>query len=322
MKTDIGEYKKQDIIQSFFNDVEYCDLRKSEMQKLLAEFFCDDRNTVRVYRGLTFDSHLYPTILRDISKDLNRCELREYESKVYEQYNRYSIQYLPYYENLSDWLASAQHFGLETRLIDWTYNPLVALYFAINNRDEDDYDSYIFATDVEYHIKEFFYFAGTTDEQDTYVHKRKWQLNKNLEWIDNKESMIEFYDNPKNKSLGDEFEKEVKRGEKLCFLKTNDANPRIIAQDGLFQLCRFPIWKVEQDGSKKKNSVADIKECIANELKRNIKKIYVIRKQDRKELQEFLCEKNINTPKLFPDLISICRYINSNCKERNAVKTV
>jgi hypothetical protein len=49
--------------------------------------------------------------------------------------------------NQLEWLILAQHHGLPTNILDWTSNPLKALFFAIENPVDDKYDGAVWHLD-------------------------------------------------------------------------------------------------------------------------------------------------------------------------------
>jgi hypothetical protein len=76
----------------------------------------------------------------------------ELERSLLRNFRKYAMRSPVRHESEWGWLAVAQHHGLPTRLLDWTYSPYVALHFATDNLEQYDRDGVIWCVNyVEVH---------------------------------------------------------------------------------------------------------------------------------------------------------------------------
>lgn len=93
----------------------------------------------RLFRGQPIDKPLLPKFAREAQKR-QLPNAPDLERRLLDDFSRLALPYLSAARprNRFEWLAVAQHHGVATRLLDWSGNPLFALWFAVNKAPEAD----------------------------------------------------------------------------------------------------------------------------------------------------------------------------------------
>jgi hypothetical protein len=176
-------------------------------------------------------------------------------------------------QSIWDWLALAQHRGLPTRLLDWTYSPFVALHFATANLARMEEDGAVWAIN----------FVEANRRLPARLKRMLDKEGSDTATVD----MLHAFG-----SLAD-FDRLGRRSRFVIFLEPPSIDPRIVNQFALFSLMASPTARLDDWLAQ------------SPQLARRI----VIPAEMKWEIRDKLDQANINERVLFPGLDGLSRWL-------------
>lgn len=230
------------------------------------------------YRGQdSFVEHkMLPSLLREDIKTKRRIYSNNCDNSFMNSFKSRAVACINFTpQNDWEWMSTAQHYGLPTRMLDWSQSALSALFFAVENEE------------FEYN-----------DENDTSI---IWCLNP-IE-LNEKTRFVEDYTVipniiEQNEVLQQKLQEKFGIGKSLAeiiypiALICPASNGRINAQKGTFTL--FPL------NAKPLEEMEDMDDVLV--------KIKLAR-DSKKEIKKQLFEIGITYSNIYPDLDYVCKDI-------------
>ncbi len=118
----------------------------NELQDILFKGWFNEKigryRAPQVFRGLSDSTYKLTTTLMRLEGPYKKLE-----SHLLINFRRYSGVELVKFDSIWYWMTLAQHHGLPTRLLDWTYSPLIAAHFVTADIQKFNIDGVIWVVD-------------------------------------------------------------------------------------------------------------------------------------------------------------------------------
>jgi len=215
----------------------------------------------------------------DVDYDLKTSLIRmggdykSLEQHIIRGFQKYAHLEMREESSIWNWLSLAQHHGLPTRLLDWTYSPYVALHFVTDHIDKYDKDGAIWCVNFVETNKSL---SPALQDKLDHAGARVFTTNMLNEAV---QSLTSF-----DRQAIDPL---------VVFLEPPSLDSRIVNQSGLFSLITdaqtsLDEWLPERQGVYRK---------------------IVIPKELKWEIRDKLDQSNMNERVLFPGLDGLCQYL-------------